>query len=133
MITLVVAGVVVACAMVTEAMIAATKQGSLPCSLRDYERLEVALLQVIHLYQPAPTPETVRADYAPTMRQQARGAGIAQRLIRGDSGGADSKVEASMTASRVLVARYWKVSTRHAAAGTFLCRRVVWAYSVDVV
>ena len=34
MITLVVAGVVVACAMVTEAMIAATKQGSLPCSLR---------------------------------------------------------------------------------------------------
>lgn len=42
MITLVVAGVVVACAMVTEAMIAATKQGSLPCSLRDYERLEVA-------------------------------------------------------------------------------------------
>ena len=41
MITLVVAGVVVACAMVTEAMIAATKQGSLPCSLRDYERLEV--------------------------------------------------------------------------------------------
>jgi hypothetical protein len=42
MITLVVAGVVVACAMVTEAMIAATKQGSLPFSLRDYERLEVA-------------------------------------------------------------------------------------------
>jgi len=65
MITLVVAGVVVACAMVTEAMIAATKQGSLPCSLRDYERLEVAG------HSPVPTcadswdgARRLRADHA---------------------------------------------------------------------